>query len=102
MRTNRRLETQMKNLMNAAMEVLEANHGKYRTISRQEIADIAGVSAGLVTFYFGDMDSIRAVVLAEAIKRGNPYAAARAILDGHPEAENISDKLRKKVQRLFK
>jgi len=74
----------------------------YEKLTRMDIARLAGCSPGLVSFYLGDMETVRALIMREAVERKVPEIVARGILDGHPEALDAGPALRKKCAALFR
>ena len=90
----------MRDLIEAGIE--EAKETDYKVMSRHDVAVRAGRTAGLISFYFGDMETFRHEVMRHAVERGIALIVARGILDGHPHAKNASAKLRKECAGLLK
>jgi len=66
----------------------------YPNITRDKIAENAGVSMGLVTRYFGTMCQLRRCIVRHAIKYEIPEIVAQALAVKDPHAKNASDKLK--------
>lgn len=60
----------------------------YRNITRQQVADEAGVAVGSVNNAFGTMDGLRDAVMAAAVHRGDLPVIAQGLVDRHPAALN--------------
>lgn len=57
-------------ILNTAISRIEGPlKGIYWHLTRKELAEAAEVSPSLITHYFGDMESLRREVVAEAFKR---------------------------------
>lgn len=73
-------------ILDAAMSV--AIRSGYRAMTRDDVAEEAGVSAGLITRYFYHMDLLRAEVVAAAVERGVLSLVAEGLVAGEPAAVN--------------
>lgn len=71
-------------ILAAAVE-LAARTG-YRNMTRDAVAEAAGVSPGLITFYFLHMSFLREAVVEEAVRRGIVPIVAEGIVAGAPAA----------------
>lgn len=58
----------------------------YRNITRQQVADEAGVAVGSVNNAFGTMDGLRDAVMAAAVDRSLAAIVAQGLADRHPAA----------------
>ena len=58
----------------------------YSTITRQNVADAAGVSTGLVARYFGTMKQIRRSIMRSAIQNKNLKIIAQGLVNKDPNA----------------
>lgn len=74
----------------------------YANISRQQVADRAGVSTGLVTKYFGTMNQLRVSIVRQAIKSEVLPIVAQALLNNDPRSKKVSDELRDRALAEFK
>lgn len=79
-----RKDTLNDRVLSAAIDIAIA--GSYLQLTRQAIADKAGVSAGTVSNYAGGMDGLREAVLREAIKRPILTIVAQGIAVSDPLA----------------
>ena len=66
----------------------------FLNITREHIALEAGVSPPLVSRYLGDMDSIRNIIMDEAVKLEILPIIAQGLAAGHPGATGASAGLR--------
>lgn len=71
-------------ILGIAMTMASGSH--YMRITRDEVARTAGVAAGSVTRYFGDMTTLRAAVLRAAVDTGAVDIVAQGILERDPVA----------------
>ena len=86
----------------AAALKLAATRG-YAKISREQIAEAAGCSTGLVSRYFGTMTNLRRTLMRKAIERRIVKVVAQGLADGNPLARKAPDDLRSEaVQHLAK
>lgn len=70
-------------------------------VTRDVVADVAEVSTGSVSYYFGDMRKLRAEVVKRAIETENLNVIAQAVAMRHPKTVNMNDQLRRRaVQSL--
>lgn len=58
----------------------------YNKITRDKIAESAGVSMGLVTRYFGTMGQLRIAVMRRAVKQEIPVIVAQGLANGDDHA----------------
>ena len=68
---------------------LAAKQG-YRLVRRDDVAEKAGVSIGLVTHYFGGMEGLREAIVNQAIESNNMAVLAEALVAQHPAMSEIS------------
>lgn len=91
-----KVENRNRAVLDAALR-LALSRG-YRNITRQQVADEAGVAVGSVNNAFGTMDGLRDAVMAAAVDRaaagelasgrGTLPIIAQGIVDRHPAALN--------------
>lgn len=74
---------------------LAKDHG-YHKVTREQIAEQAGISKGLITNYYS-MDQLRAAIMKRAIKTEVVEIVAQGIANKDKRASKISEELRKKV-----
>lgn len=86
-------------ILNVAIEMAKVKG--YSKITRDEVADSAGVSTGLVTRYFGTMLQLKNKVVVHAIKNELLEIVAQCIVNHHPKAKSISSKLRAKAMASY-
>jgi len=85
-------EVRREQILEAAL-VLALNDG-YTRITRDGVADKAGVSQGLVNMYFGNMEGLRTELMRYAVARKNLQVVAQGLLGRHPEALKAPQSLR--------
>jgi hypothetical protein len=66
----------------------------YANISRQQVADRAGVSTGLVTKYFGTMQQLRRAIIRAAIAREIPEIIAQGMACSDRHVMKAPDELK--------
>jgi DNA-binding transcriptional regulator YbjK len=66
----------------------------YHKLTRDAVAEKAGVSMGLVTRYFGTMNQLKGAVVKRAIKTGVLEIVAQCILNKDPRGAKISEELK--------
>ena len=75
-------------LMSAAL-IVAARYG-YQNMSRDQIADEAKCSTGLISKYFGTMPQLRRAVMRAAVVRGNHTVLAQGLAARDPNARAAS------------
>ena len=78
-------EERAEEVLQAALVV--ASETNYRTMTREDIAQRAGVKAPLVTFYFKSMDELRRQVMARAISNRILVIIAHGLVNKAPLAQ---------------
>jgi DNA-binding transcriptional regulator YbjK len=71
----------------------------YHKLTRDAVAEKAGVSMGLVTRYFGTMLQLKNKVVSYAIKNEVTEIVAQCLANNHPKAKQVPDALREKALR---
>lgn len=66
----------------------------YHKVTRDAIADGAGVSMGLVTRYFGTMGQLKRAVMRAAITQGVAEVVAQGLANGDPQARKAPAELK--------
>lgn len=79
-----KVENRNRSVLEAAVE-LAGSHG-YAKITRQQIAERAGVAVGSVNNAFGTMEALRDAVMATAVARGIARIVGQGLADQHPAA----------------
>lgn len=59
----------------------------WSSLTREAVADAAGVSPGLVSYYFGSMDELRDEMMSAAVADSDVAVIAAGIAAGHPAAQ---------------
>lgn len=70
--------------MDAAITLAQAIG--YQWITRDQVAEAAGVAAGTINNAFGSMVGLKRAVLQAAVERGIKEIVAQGMADGHPIA----------------
>ena len=73
----------------------------YNNIRRDEIAEVAGVSEGLVTNYFNTMNQLRRDIIRAAIKKEIPEIIAQGLANGDKHARKASTELKEKAANII-
>lgn len=73
----------------------------YNKITRDGIAEAAGVSMGLVTKYFGTMIQLKRDVIRAAIKQEIPEIIAQGLANGDDRARKASAELKAKAATIL-
>ena len=84
-------------IMDAALDV--AARTNYRFMTREEVAETAGCSPGLITAYHGRIDSLRDDVMREAVKRGRLPIIAQGLAARDPIAQAAPVDLQREALR---
>jgi len=74
-----------------------AKQQSYNKITRDGVAEKAGVSMGLVTKYFGTMNQLKNDVVRYAIKNEVVEIVAQCVANQHPKAKKLSPELKTKA-----
>lgn len=86
-------------ILSAALKL--ARQGNYQSITRDAIADEAGVSFGLVTRYFGTMNNLRRDVMRAAIKLEKAEIVAQGLALGDKHARKAPEELKKEAAAIM-
>jgi AcrR family transcriptional regulator len=84
-----------KAIIRAALEVAK-EHG-YAKITREDVADNAGVSLGLITHYFGTMPQLRRAVMRAAVSQEILEVIAQGLANGDDHAKKAPQDLKIKA-----
>lgn len=88
-----------KHILNIAITM--AKKTGYHKITRDGIAENAGVSMGLVTRYLGTMKQLRRTIMRAAIAQQIPEIIAQGIANGDTQAKKAPDDLKAKAVKLI-
>lgn len=69
----------------------------YHKLTRDAVAEKAGVSMGLVTRYFGTMNQLKGAVVKRAVKTEVLEIVAQCILNKDPRGAKISEELKSRA-----
>lgn len=86
-------------ILTVAIEL--AKEKGYREITRDGVAESAGVSMGLVTRYFGTMKQLKTAVMRSAVKQGIPEIVAQGLANGDAHAKKASVELKARAATLL-
>lgn len=84
-----------KQILNAALEC--AKKTGYEKITRDEIAERANVSVGLVTRYFGTMKNLKRAVMRAAVNSGVYEVVAQGMANGDEQAKKATEEVKQKA-----
>jgi len=86
-------------IMAVAVDLARVNG--YNKITRDAIADQAGVSMGLVTRYFGTMNQLRRAIMRHAIDGGVVEIVAQGLAIGDEHAKKASPELKQQASNFL-
>lgn len=86
-------------LLDVAIEL--AVEDNYAKITRDLVAEKAGVSMGLVTKYFGTMNQLKKEVMRAAVKRGIASIIAQGLANGDERAKKAPAELKAEAATLI-
>ena len=92
-------ELRKDHILNVAVKMAVA--GGYNKITRDKVAEGAGVSMGLVTKYFGTMPQLRKAIMRRAVKQEIIEIVAQGIANGDPQAKKASSELKTQAVALL-
>lgn len=73
----------------------------YHKITRDAVAEAAGVSMGLVTRYFGTMTQLRRDIVRYAIREQVPEIIAQALANGDDHARKAPEELKMRAKAIL-
>lgn len=79
-----KVDNRNRRILDSALELAELRG--YRAITREQVAERAGVATGSVNNAYGNMEGLRDAVMAAAVERRVPGVVAQGLADGHPAA----------------
>ena len=91
------MKIRYEDILAAALSLSEESH--YLLVTREDIAERACVTVGLVSYYLGNMSRARGVILAEAVRRGRARIVAQGLLSRDPVALDAPQELRDAARR---
>lgn len=84
-----------------AVAVAMAKDVGYHKITRDAVAEAAGVSMGLVTRYFGTMTQLRRDIVRHAIREQVPEIIAQALANGDDHARKAPEELKMRAKAIL-
>ena len=75
-------------LTEIALELAEING--YRNVTRDQIAERAGVATGTVSLHLGTMNQLRRTIIRHALKEGKNRIIAEAIIACDPHIKRLT------------
>lgn len=87
-------------ILNVAIK-LATRPGGYNALTRDGIAESAGVSMGLINNYFGTMVQLKRAVMRAAINRGIPEIIAQGIAINDKHAKKAPQDLKEQAAKLI-
>lgn len=78
-----------------------AKEDGYTKVTRDKIAEGAGVSMGLVTRYFGTMNQLKTAIMRRAIKQGIAEIIAQGLANGDDHAKKAPAELKAEAAALL-
>lgn len=86
------IEDRDNRILNAAMDLAKDNG--YQWITRDAVAELAGVSPATVSNVFGTMRGLKRAVLREAVKRADVAIILQGLGDRHPIVMDAPESVR--------
>jgi hypothetical protein len=86
-------------ILSVAVTMAEAEG--YNKITRDKIAESAGVSMGLVTRYFGTMGQLKTAIMRRAVKSGIAVIVAQGLANGDDQAKKAPAELKAEAATLL-
>jgi AcrR family transcriptional regulator len=87
-----KVDDRNRRVLEAALEI--AKERGYASLTRDGIAERAGVASGSVNNAYGTMEKLRDAVMAEAVRRELTAIVAAGLAVGHPAARAAPDGLK--------
>ncbi len=91
----RRLKPEMRRLEILAAATTVALKTDYRLMTREQIAEQAGITGPTVHHYFGSIAGLKKAVMRAAIRDGTLEIIAQGLLGKDPQAMALSSKVRR-------
>lgn len=82
-------------ILQAAIEAAKS-HG-YQNVTRDDIANRAGVSMGLVTKYYGTMNQLRRAIMRAAVVEEIGPVIAQGLVFNDPQAQKAPEHVKRKA-----
>ena len=96
MKRTRRIPADRKaDLLNAALHL--ARSQGYRTVTRDAIAEHAGVTPALVSHYLGTMPQLRRAIMSAAIARSELAIIAQGLVAGDSKARAVTPEIKRRA-----
>ena len=86
-------------ILDAAVKLSE-KHG-YSNVTREQVANAAGCSVGLVSRHMGTMENLRRSIVSAAISQENLIILAQALVNNHPKALRAPQELRHRAALML-
>lgn len=81
--------------------LIAARRVSYAEVTRKQVAELAEVAPPLVTHYFGDLESLRREIMAEAIREGDEKIVAQGLARGDKQAKKAPPALKTKAAKAL-
>ncbi len=94
-RTRLKPEDRREQIMTAAIKLAEQGH--YQQITREQIANAAGVSVGLVSAHCGTMANLRRDIMRQAIRDSKVRIIAQGLVAGDTHARKAPTELKQRA-----
>lgn len=92
-------ELRKDHILNVAVKM--ATVSGYNKITRDKVAEGAGVSMGLVTRYFGTMGQLKNAIMRRAVKQGLAEIIAQGLANGDDHAKKAPAELKAEAATLL-
>ena len=88
-------EKRKEDVLAAALPLAE-EHG-YNNVTRNQIAQAAGVSGSSIHYYFGTIGQLRRDLMRHAVKEESLAVIAQGLTAGDPQAQKAPEELRRRA-----
>ena len=92
--SNKRMEPRERRAQLLTIALERAKVVGYSNITRQDLADHAGIVPGTVSLTFGTMPKLKRDVMRHAIKMSDLTVIGQGLVAGDRHAKKVSDKLK--------
>jgi len=89
------MTTAAEHILDAAYSIA-TEHG-WNALTREAVANLAGIATGSVNVAWGTMDGLRAAVMQRAVERNHLPTIVVGLVQGYPEAQAAPRELQAKA-----